>query len=283
METGSLRISDIRPDFIYMMEQAVKAPSGHNTQPWLFRVQKDRIQILPDMSKSLPAVDPDNRELFISLGCATENLCIAAEAKGYTPLPFFSGSGEITVLLSEALMIKETSGLIEEISVRQTNRGIYSGEMIPSDQLSYLRNTPLEENISLHLWSKGEWEFDTLSSYIFAGNNRQMNDRLFIQNRGDKKKLDSSSHLALFALRINTLPEWFALGRSLQRFLLRATEKNIAFAFLNQPCEVRDLSGLLAKDLSFTNEIPALILRLGYAKRKMPYSPRKSWRERLVL
>ena len=62
METGSLRISDIRPDFIYMMEQAVKAPSGHNTQPWLFRVQKDRIQILPDMSKSLPAVDPDNRE-----------------------------------------------------------------------------------------------------------------------------------------------------------------------------------------------------------------------------
>lgn len=102
METGSLRISDIRPDFIYMMEQAVKAPSGHNTQPWLFRVQKDRIQILPDMSKSLPAVDPDNRELFISLGCATENLCIAAEAKGYTPLPFFSGSGEITVLLSEA-------------------------------------------------------------------------------------------------------------------------------------------------------------------------------------
>ena len=186
------------------------------------------------------------------------------------------------------------------------------------------------QNISLHLWSKGEWEFDTLSSYIFAGNNRQMNDRLFkrelkswmrfnknhvratsdglsyavfgapnlprlisetimgsvlkagIQNRGDKKKLDSSSHLALFALRINTLPEWFALGRSLQRFLLRATEKNIAFAFLNQPCEVRDLSGLLAKDLSFTNEIPALILRLGYAKRKMPYSPRKSWRERLV-
>ena len=326
----ALRISDIRPDFIYMMEQAVKAPSGHNTQPWLFRVQKDRIQILPDMSKSLPVVDPDNRELFISLGCATENLCIAAEAKGYAPLPVFSGSGEITVLLSEASMIKETSGLIEEISVRQTNRGIYSGEMIPSDQLSYLRNTPLEENISLHLWSKGEWEFDTLSSYIFAGNNRQMNDHLFkrelkswmrfnenhvratsdglsyavfgapnlprlisetimgsvlkagIQNRGDKKKLDSSSHLALFALRTNTLPEWFALGRSLQRFLLRATEKNIAFAFLNQPCEVRDLSGLLAKDLSFTNEIPALILRLGYAKRKMPYSPRKSWRERLV-
>ncbi len=49
------------------------------------------------------------------------------------------------MLLSEASMIKETSGLIEEISVRQTNRGIYSGEMIPSDQLSYLR---------IRLWRK---------------------------------------------------------------------------------------------------------------------------------
>ena len=99
METGSLRISDIRPDFIYMMEQAVKATSGHNTQPWLFRVQKDRLLILPDMSKSLPAVDPDIRELFFILGCATENLCIESEAKGYDTLPVFTGSGVITVLL----------------------------------------------------------------------------------------------------------------------------------------------------------------------------------------
>ena len=93
METGSLRISDIRPDFIYMMEQAVKAPSGHNTQPWLFRVQKDRIQILPDMSKSLPAVDPDNRELFISLGCATENLALRLRQKDMLRYRFFQDRG----------------------------------------------------------------------------------------------------------------------------------------------------------------------------------------------
>ena len=145
----------MKTDFIQIASYASKAPSGHNTQPWKFHITDSTITVLPNLDVALPVVDRNNRELFISLGCATENLCIAAEAKGYTPLPFFSGSGEITVLLSEASMIKETSGLIEEISVRQTNRGIYSGEMIPSDQLSYLRNTPLEENISLHLWSKG--------------------------------------------------------------------------------------------------------------------------------
>ena len=76
--------------------------------------------------------------------------------------------------------------------------------------------------------------------------------------------------------------EWILLGRSLQRFLLMATKRNVAYAFLNQPCEVRDLSYQMAKDLSLIDEYPTLVLRLGYTKRKMPYSPRKPWQEKLI-
>ena len=90
METGSLRISDIRPDFyLYEWKQAEKAPAGIIPNLGCFVCKRIGYRFFPDMSKSLPAVDPDNRELFISLGCATENLCIAAEAKGYAPLPVF--------------------------------------------------------------------------------------------------------------------------------------------------------------------------------------------------
>ena len=102
----------MKTDFIQIASYASKAPSGHNTQPWKFNITDSTITVLPNLDVALPVVDRNNRELFISLGCATENLCIAAEAKGYAPLPVFSGSGEITVLLSEASMIKETSGLI---------------------------------------------------------------------------------------------------------------------------------------------------------------------------
>lgn len=70
-------------DFEELVAQAVKAPSGHNTQPWHFELSGNTIEIKPDFSRSLPVVDADNRELFVSLGCATENLCIAASHKGY--------------------------------------------------------------------------------------------------------------------------------------------------------------------------------------------------------
>ena len=76
------RIFTQNTDFLFMIEQAVKAPSGHNTQPWLFKTGETEIEIRPDFTKSLPVVDPDNRELFVSLGCAAENLCIAASHKG---------------------------------------------------------------------------------------------------------------------------------------------------------------------------------------------------------
>ncbi|WP_455630701.1 Acg family FMN-binding oxidoreductase [Parabacteroides sp.] len=330
MKTSLSCTRDISPDFVYMLELAMKAPSGHNTQPWLFRVGEDRIEILPDLDRALPVVDPDHRELFISLGCAAENLYMAAEAKGYIPEMIVSETGGITMLLKKRQTAKETVSFVREIVSRQTNRGVYTGEEISADQLDDLRSVSLEANIGLHMWSKKEAEFDTLSSYIFEGNTRQMNDPLFkqelkswmrfnkrheqamsdglsyavfgapnlprfisemvmggvlkagIQNKGDKKKIGASSHLVLFTSRGDTLPEWILLGRSLQRFLLRATKRNVAYAFLNQPCEIRDLSCRMAKDLSLIDEYPTLILRLGYAKRKMPYSPRKPWQEKLT-
>lgn len=40
------------------------------------------IQILPDLTRRIPVVDPDNHHIFASLGCAAENLAIAAGARG---------------------------------------------------------------------------------------------------------------------------------------------------------------------------------------------------------
>lgn len=38
--------------------------------------------ILPDLSRRCPAVDPDDHHLYGSLGCAAENLLLAARAAG---------------------------------------------------------------------------------------------------------------------------------------------------------------------------------------------------------
>jgi hypothetical protein len=65
-----------------LIRKAVRAPSSHNTQPWLFRVSQSAIDLYADRTRALPVNDPDDRELAISCGCALMNLRVAAAAQG---------------------------------------------------------------------------------------------------------------------------------------------------------------------------------------------------------
>ena len=60
------------------------APSGHNTQPWLFRIRGDAVDLRADRRRSLPMVDPDDRELIMSCGAALAFLRVAIRALGRT-------------------------------------------------------------------------------------------------------------------------------------------------------------------------------------------------------
>lgn len=61
----------------FLINYALLAPSEYNTQPWLFRVQGNSVEICADYSRSLPVVDPQDRELLISCGAACLNLRLA--------------------------------------------------------------------------------------------------------------------------------------------------------------------------------------------------------------
>lgn len=65
-----------------MVGAAVLAASAHNTQPWLFGVSDSRVDLYADLTRSTGANDALMRELYVSLGCALENLCLAAGARG---------------------------------------------------------------------------------------------------------------------------------------------------------------------------------------------------------
>ncbi|MEK7118016.1 MAG: hypothetical protein AAB869_00205 [Patescibacteria group bacterium] len=61
-----------------LLSFAVRAPSTHNTQPWLFRVTGNICELYADYSRKLPEGDKDGRCLFISLGACLEHLESAA-------------------------------------------------------------------------------------------------------------------------------------------------------------------------------------------------------------
>jgi len=66
-----------------LVRAGILAASPHNTQPWLFRVQGNTIDVLAHTSRNTGALDPYLRELHIGLGCALENICVAAPTAGF--------------------------------------------------------------------------------------------------------------------------------------------------------------------------------------------------------
>ena len=67
----------------FLLRYAILAPSTKNSQPWAFSVQGNRVHIIADLRRGQLIADPDRRELYISLGCALENLLVAAEHFGF--------------------------------------------------------------------------------------------------------------------------------------------------------------------------------------------------------
>lgn len=325
-------ISAQNPDFEEMIEYAIKAPSGHNTQPWKFHLAEKSIDIYPDFGCSLPVVDGAHRELYISLGCATENLCIAARKLGYQENVSISNNSEGLCYIHVALQRKEglLSPLFNEIPKRQTNRSVYTGRIVTADILDYLKKNPQESDIHTYFYKNGEEDFNKLKEFVYKGNEVQMTDKSFkdeltrwirlnkkqvnktkdgltyeamgfpsvpafigkpivrsflrpkVQNKSDRKKIESSSHLVLFTTQNNTPQEWISLGRSLERFLLETTRLGIANAYMNQLCEVAGLATELQTMLYVNKEYPTLLLRIGYAS-PMPYSPRKEVKDVISL
>jgi hypothetical protein len=67
-----------------LVRAAILAANPHNSQPWLFHVTPSQIDLYADHTRNLGTIDPFLREMHIGLGCALENLQLAAAANGYT-------------------------------------------------------------------------------------------------------------------------------------------------------------------------------------------------------
>ena len=165
-------------DFWEIVRLASKAPSGHNTQPWRFRISDDQITILPNYKVALPVVDPDNRELFISLGCAVENLFIASEHLGYKAQISSCCPEGITINLIRTSEIKDNP-LFAQIEKRQTNRYLYNGKRISEETLEQISSLCKEDQVQFYIFEKESAIAQTIKEYIREGNKIQMNDKLF--------------------------------------------------------------------------------------------------------
>jgi hypothetical protein len=111
-----------------LVRAAILAANPHNSQPWRFRAQADRVDLYADRARHLGAIDPYLREMYIGLGCALENLLLAAPAAELVPtLALLPTAGDTAHVAQVTLAPGRTaaSPLYAAIAQRHTNRGAY--------------------------------------------------------------------------------------------------------------------------------------------------------------
>ncbi len=158
---------------------ATLAANGHNAQPWRFRIGDRAIHILPDLSRRTPAVDPDDHHLYVSLGCAAENLALAAAASGRIGEPRFESGGDGTIVFDHARGKPRPSALADAIPRRQTTRAAYDGRPATAAELATLERAAAMPGVDMVLLTDRP-RMGMLRDLVVTGNDRQMADRAFM-------------------------------------------------------------------------------------------------------
>ncbi len=288
----------------FLLNYAVLAPSLHNTQPWNFTVRGNEIRVLANRNRHLPVADPDSRELYISVGCALENLLIAAKHFGlnanvtYFPDP----KDEVWVATITLKENGQTSSLADQelfhaIALRHTNRQTYANKPLNERDVQRLRACLQESNITLQLTHDHEIKQqvdalvisadisqfadpdyrDELNKWITQGEfgyrwliarvGQLATTYLASHHKPTKPDADIVLNAPMLALLSTTSDDRLAQvqsGQVFERIALHATTLNIGVQPLSQILQVSELKPELSKLFSGAATYPQMAFRLGY-------------------
>jgi Nitroreductase family len=175
----------------FLVRYAILAPSGHNTQPWLFKIVGNNIiEIYADRSRALPLVDPDDRELVISCGAALYNLRLAANHFGLAHdvqlLPDKNNNPDLLARISLNddvqpnihTQAEDETALFEAITMRRSNRSPFENRKLPNDLLASLKDSAKTNDAWLDVIDDEERK-NALADLISQGDRIQLSDKRF--------------------------------------------------------------------------------------------------------
>jgi len=161
-KSWEINLSDFPQDALlqkqleFLVGFAILAPSGHNSQPWQFSVGRDFIDISVESERSLAQSDPEGRQLSIAIGCAIENLRVAADYFGFeTKIEYFP-EGPSSFLFARMFFANKKAASIDDkhlvfsIPKRRTNRNKYEDRPLPQESIESIRRFS-DENLHIEI------------------------------------------------------------------------------------------------------------------------------------
>ncbi len=221
------------PQMRDLIRYATLAPNGHNAQPWLFRTGANRIEILPDFSRRTPVVDPDDHHLFVSLGCAAENLALASAARGRPGGLTFDPdlNGPIAFDFTDGSPVE--SVLFDAIPKRQSTRADYDGRPVSAADMNTLARAAIVPGVDLVLITDRP-QMNRVRDLVVAGNGTQMADPAFLRELkswlrfNPRRAAESGDGLYSVASGSPAMPDW--LGPQGFDWFVTAKSENAKYA-----------------------------------------------------
>lgn len=139
----------------FLVRYAILAPSGHNTQPWLFRVAHDHLDLFADRTRGLPVVDPHDRALVISCGAALGTMRAAGRRFGHALDIECLPAGDAPDLLARVRLgaphapTEADVARFEAIRKRRSTRTAYEDEPLPAGLAERLRTLARADDVEL--------------------------------------------------------------------------------------------------------------------------------------
>ena len=294
----------------YLLRYAILAPSSHNTQPWAFTIDDDEVLISPDFDRWLEVADSDKREIYVSIGCALENLLVAAEHFGYRCkvdfLPEPHENSPAAKVEFEKVDSKKSGGLFNQITARHTNHSVYDGKPIAEDKLQLIQDCCEENGLMLHLtndpgikrtvddlmvegdaiqFSDPDWR-EELGSWLGRGvfgtswvtsKMSQLAVTYFNMGKNTGKKdselLMSAPVLGVISSESNDRKDQIKAGQVFEKVSLVATANDIRIHPMSQILEIPELKENVSSLIPVSGVFPQHTFRLGYAERE-DHTPR---------
>lgn len=200
----------------YLLQYAILAPSPHNTQPWLFRINASDVEVHADPRRRLRCADPQGRQMSIACGAALFNLRVAAEYFGQSyRVELCPEPGEPMLLARLTIHAGgETSSediiLFHAIVERHTNREAFQPQPVPEAVFGELMEAASVEGASLTQVDEGARV--QVSQWIAEADRRQWADRAFRKELAQWVRTDAEHQADGIPTRELGVQDWLAFA-----------------------------------------------------------------------